>query len=74
MIDQNLGILSININGLISLTKRKKGHETKERKMDIICIQETHIRKNDYKLLEYPKLGELFYASYEKKRSCTIYK
>lgn len=48
------------------LIKRRK------EKVDIICVQETHIKKKDHKLLEHSKLGDLFYTADEKKKKKEI--
>lgn len=61
-------ILTWNINGLNSPNKRKiVSHWLKKQKVDIICLQETHVRKQDRKLLENKKLGAEFYFLSNKK-------
>uniref|UniRef100_A0A670Y452 exodeoxyribonuclease III n=1 Tax=Pseudonaja textilis TaxID=8673 RepID=A0A670Y452_PSETE len=70
LIIENQGFyLSININGLNSRAKRKR-ILTKliKQNVDIICIQETHIRKSEEKFLDCPKLGKLFTAPADKKK------
>lgn len=50
--------------------------QLKKLNLDIICLQETHIKKSDKKWLEYKKLGNLFCASdlvKKKKKGLTIY-
>lgn len=48
-----------------------------KQKADITCIQETHIKQKDIRLLKQPKLGVVFVSSgiiEKKKRSSGIYK
>uniref|UniRef100_A0A2D4P6Y8 Endonuclease/exonuclease/phosphatase domain-containing protein n=1 Tax=Micrurus surinamensis TaxID=129470 RepID=A0A2D4P6Y8_MICSU len=66
---EEIKLLSININGLNSATKRRKilGKLCKE-KVDIICLQKTHIQKKDEKYLKFPKLGKLYTTPADKKK------
>lgn len=51
--------LTWNINRANTPLKREKAfHYLKTLKQDIICLQETDIRKNDIKYLSYKKLGK----------------
>lgn len=62
--EQKVGIFSVNINGLNSPIKRKKIYtKLLKEKIDIICLQETHIKEKNHKLLEYPKMGNLYYSA-----------
>ena len=72
---EQLKILSLNINGLNSPTKRSKTFNyLRKQKLDIICLQETHIKKAQDVLLGNKWLGNLFTASAEvKKRGVAIY-
>lgn len=74
-IEKRTQLLSININGLNDQTKRKKIlSKLMKQNVDIICLQEVHIRKQDKKYLEYNKLGNLFAALSEKrKRGAVVY-
>lgn len=57
-------IISVNVNGLNSPIKRKRiFNKLVKEQGDLICLQETHIRERDYKLMRYSKLGKLYYAA-----------
>ncbi|KAJ7304204.1 hypothetical protein JRQ81_011737, partial [Phrynocephalus forsythii] len=65
-----INILSLNINGLNIPEKRKKiFNKLQKEKMDIIYLQETHIKNKDYKLFENTKL---FPPSDKNKKKCRI--
>lgn len=62
-------IISVNINGLNSVQKRKMTFvQLKKLQVDIICLQETHMRRKDQHLLECKRLGKAFTASDQAKR------
>lgn len=47
-----------NVNSLNSPNERKPvAHWLKKQKVDVLCLQEVHVRKKDQKLLENKKLG-----------------
>uniref|UniRef100_A0A2D4J5X9 exodeoxyribonuclease III n=1 Tax=Micrurus lemniscatus lemniscatus TaxID=129467 RepID=A0A2D4J5X9_MICLE len=73
--DNNLKILSVNINGLTSPAKRNQTlKKLTKQKMDIICLQEVHVRAQDERFLQYKKLGKLYTALAEgKKRGVVVY-
>lgn len=67
-------IISMNINGLNSDQKRKRTFaQLKKLQADIICLQETHMRRGDQHLCK--RLGKVFAASdhTKKKRDLAIY-
>uniref|UniRef100_A0A8C7E2H6 exodeoxyribonuclease III n=1 Tax=Naja naja TaxID=35670 RepID=A0A8C7E2H6_NAJNA len=69
-------ILSINKNGLNSMTKRRKIlAKLIKQNADIVCLQETRIKKSDEKYLECPKLGKLYTAPADsgKKKGIVVY-
>lgn len=69
-------VFSVNINGLNSPKKRSKCFSyLKQQRADITCIQESHVKQKDSRLLENSRLGKLFVASSlkEKKRGVAIY-
>lgn len=70
-----LQILSLNINGLNSPQKRKKTfNKLIRRNLDVIVIQETHIKEQHRQVLECPKMGKMFASlSQHKKRGVVIY-
>ena len=72
---EQLKILTYNINGLNSPAKRSKTFNClKRQKLDIICLQETHIKKAHEALLECKSLGKVYKASAdEKKRGVATY-
>ena len=72
---EHLKILSFNINGLNSPIKTSKSFNyLKKLNSDIICLQETHIKKSHEKLLDCKGLGRLYNASAEeKKRGVVVY-
>ena len=60
----HLKILSINTRGIKNKLKRKAMFSLfKQQKIDIICLQETHITKQDAALWEKEWGGQLFYHS-----------
>lgn len=66
----------MNVKGLNSPIKRKKiFNKLVKEQGDIICLQETHIKERDYRLLKHSKLGKLYYAADKerKKKGITIY-
>lgn len=66
MANQQLKIFSVNINGLNNPQKRRRTFYQLRKlklKLDIICMQETHIKDEHIKFLEKTKLGKMYYAS-----------
>lgn len=54
-------LFSVNVNGLNSPFKRSQCfHTLIKQKVDITCIQETHIKQKDMCLLEQSKLGKVY--------------
>lgn len=69
-------LYSINVNGLNSPQKRALSfRHLKNQNADIVCVQETHIKRKGIRLMEQPRLGKIYVsASYkEKKRGVAIY-
>ena len=68
-------LLTWNVNGLNSKVKRNKiTHALKKQKLDLICLQETHVKKLQRKLLVNKSLGQEFISSdIKKKRGVVIY-
>lgn len=64
MSKQKGGIFSVNVNGLNSPQKRKVifNKLIKER-VDIICIQETHIKEKDIRLIKKSKARRILLCS-----------
>lgn len=61
MVMQNLKLISWNVNGLNSAIKRKRVfHWLGKQNCNIICMQETHIKKTEIKYIINKKLGEEF--------------
>lgn len=59
---QNLKIISWNVNGINSVSKRKHiFHWLQKRNCNVIALQETHIKKPDTKYLINKRLGEEFF-------------
>uniref|UniRef100_A0A2D4NF55 exodeoxyribonuclease III n=1 Tax=Micrurus spixii TaxID=129469 RepID=A0A2D4NF55_9SAUR len=75
MMEEEIKLFSININGSNSQIKRKQIlNKLTKQNVDIICLQEVHIQKQHRKYLDYPKLGVLFTAlADQKKRGVAIY-
>lgn len=73
--EEEIKMLSININGLNSPTKIKETLTKLQRlDMDIVCLQEVHIKKQYENLLEHPKIGKLYVVlAQQKKRGIAIY-
>uniref|UniRef100_A0A670JNS3 Reverse transcriptase domain-containing protein n=1 Tax=Podarcis muralis TaxID=64176 RepID=A0A670JNS3_PODMU len=71
----NLKILTWNVNGLNEKTKRNKiANVLKKKKLDVICIQETHVFKKHKHVLVNKNLGTEFKNSgREKKRGVVTY-
>ena len=62
-----LKLLSLNINGLNSPAKKSKTFNyLKKQKLDIICLQETHVKRSHEAILQHKWLGDLHTASAEK--------
>uniref|UniRef100_A0A8D2IMP2 exodeoxyribonuclease III n=1 Tax=Varanus komodoensis TaxID=61221 RepID=A0A8D2IMP2_VARKO len=68
-------LFSLNINRSISPSKWKRTFSQLQKlKLDVICLQETHIKRQHHKLLERPNLGKLFISStHQKKRGLALY-
>lgn len=68
-------LISWNVNGQNSPQKRKIiFHWLKKQKANIVCMQETHIWKKDYKFLLNKFLGEEFVlATNQKKKGIVFY-
>lgn len=61
--------VSINVNGLNCPRKRKRIFtQLRKLKVEIICLQETHIKETDAYLLQDDKLGACFYVAEENKK------
>uniref|UniRef100_A0A2D4KI06 exodeoxyribonuclease III n=1 Tax=Micrurus paraensis TaxID=1970185 RepID=A0A2D4KI06_9SAUR len=73
--DGRTALLSVNINGLYSLIKRKQTFsKLQKQNADITCLQEVHISKQHEDVLESPKLGKLHLAlTNKKKRGVAVY-
>uniref|UniRef100_A0A2H6MU27 Endonuclease/exonuclease/phosphatase domain-containing protein n=1 Tax=Micrurus carvalhoi TaxID=3147026 RepID=A0A2H6MU27_9SAUR len=73
--DGGITLLSLNINGLNSPTKRKQTfRKLINQKADITCLQEVHISKQHAHLLEATKLGKLHLAlTNQKERGLAVY-
>uniref|UniRef100_A0A670ITK0 Reverse transcriptase domain-containing protein n=1 Tax=Podarcis muralis TaxID=64176 RepID=A0A670ITK0_PODMU len=71
----NLKILTWNVNGLNEKTKRNKiANVLKKKKLDVICIQETHVVKKHKHVLVNKNLGiEFINSGKEKKRGVVTY-
>lgn len=70
---QKLKILSWNGNKLNSANKRKQVyHWLIKQNANVICLQETHIKKMDKKYLINKKLGEEFHSLLDKKKRGTV--
>lgn len=64
-----LQFFSCNVNGMNSPEKRRQiFQKLKKQKLDLICLQETHIKMRDSKYLLQERIGKLFHASDEKKK------
>ena len=62
-------ICSLNISGLNSPQKRAKAFQyLRKLNMDIICFQETHIKRQDSKLIKNKGLRKLFLSSDREKK------
>lgn len=73
---KQLKIFSANINSLNSPQKRKRTFlQLKKLQAEIICLQETHMKEHDCKLLNCKQLGQVFVAcdKEKKKRGLAIY-
>ena len=72
---EKLKLISVNVNGLNSPTKRSKiWSQLKNHKTDIIFLQETHIKTVHSSLLTCKAIGQEYFASEkEKKRGVVIY-
>ncbi|KAF7244640.1 hypothetical protein EYD10_09237 [Varanus komodoensis] len=72
---ERIELFSLNVNGLNGPSKRRRTFSQLQKlKLDIICLQETHIKKQHSKLLGCPKLGKLFISSAsQKKRGLALY-
>uniref|UniRef100_A0A2D4JTV8 Endonuclease/exonuclease/phosphatase domain-containing protein n=1 Tax=Micrurus paraensis TaxID=1970185 RepID=A0A2D4JTV8_9SAUR len=57
--EKEIKLMSININGLNSAIKRFFS-KLEKLKLDIICLQEVHIKKQHDKILDYSKNGKLY--------------
>ena len=68
-------IYLLDMPGLNNRAKRNRvRHILLKQKLDIICLQETHIKKDHKRMLIDPKLGIEFIAADEKKkRGVVIY-
>uniref|UniRef100_A0A803TJL4 Reverse transcriptase domain-containing protein n=1 Tax=Anolis carolinensis TaxID=28377 RepID=A0A803TJL4_ANOCA len=71
---QGLKIISMNVNGLNNCIKRKRVfHFLYKNKVDITCIQESHIVSRDKHLLVQDKLGQLFTSCNVKKTNGVLF-
>ena len=72
---EKLKLISVNVNGLNSPTKRSKiWSQLKNHKADIIFLQETHVKTVHSSLLRCKAIGQEYFASAkEKKRDVVIY-
>uniref|UniRef100_A0A2H6NEB2 exodeoxyribonuclease III n=1 Tax=Micrurus carvalhoi TaxID=3147026 RepID=A0A2H6NEB2_9SAUR len=67
--ETEIKLLSLNINCLNSPIKRKQIlSRLVKQKLEIVCLQEVHIKKQFQKYLKYPKLGRLFVALADQKQ------
>lgn len=71
----DLGITTWNVNGLKNKLKSNRvGHILMKHKLDIICLQETHVSRKHRRVLTNKKLGTEFISSDKcKKREVVIY-
>uniref|UniRef100_A0A670IB05 Reverse transcriptase domain-containing protein n=1 Tax=Podarcis muralis TaxID=64176 RepID=A0A670IB05_PODMU len=71
----NLKILTWNVNGMNDKTKRNKiGNVLKKKKLDVICMQETHVARKHKHVLVNKNLGtEFINATAEKKKGVVTY-
>uniref|UniRef100_A0A8C6XAH7 Endonuclease/exonuclease/phosphatase domain-containing protein n=1 Tax=Naja naja TaxID=35670 RepID=A0A8C6XAH7_NAJNA len=73
IMEQGLKLVLINVNGLNIPTKRRRMlSKIEKQKMDVVCLQEVHIKKQDESLLQYKKLGKLYTTLAEEKESGRI--
>lgn len=72
---EEIRLLSVNINGLNSPNKRKKiFNKLIKARLNIICLQEVHVKRDHLYLLNYTKLGQLYTSLADtKKRGVAIY-
>lgn len=62
------------MNGLNKPRKRKTVfHWIRKQKPDIVCLQETHVRKEDFRLIVNKQLGLEFYSLSQKKVKGVIF-
>lgn len=68
-------LITWNVNGLNSPNKRRMiFHWLRKQKCNIICLQETHIRRKDLKYLLQKNLGANFCSlALQKKREVALY-
>lgn len=67
-------ILSWNIGGMNSPQKRSKVfHYVKKFSANVICLQETHIKEKDIRLLKNRKLGNEYISANEKKKNGVVF-
>ena len=65
--------LTWNVNGANAPQKRKKiFYYLQKLKQDVICMQETHIKKEDFKYLVNKKLGKEFVSASGKKKNGVV--
>lgn len=70
---QKIKLISWNINGMNSAKKRRHiFHWINKQACNIVCIQETHIKKADAKYLNNKNLGEKFISLIDKKKRGTV--
>lgn len=69
----NLKMISWNIRGMNSPQKRRKVFQyLKKQNADVICLQETHIKEKDIRLLENRRLGKEFISANSKKKNGVV--
>lgn len=65
----DLKIVSLNVNGMHNVIKRKKILlEMKNEKADIIYLQETHLEKEEHEKLKKITKSEVYFSSYNTKQ------
>uniref|UniRef100_A0A2D4NM73 Endonuclease/exonuclease/phosphatase domain-containing protein n=1 Tax=Micrurus surinamensis TaxID=129470 RepID=A0A2D4NM73_MICSU len=73
--EEEIKLMSININRLNTAIERKRTFSKLEKlKLDIIYLQEVHIKKQHSKELDHPKIGKLYTSlPQQSKRRVALY-